>query len=95
MGMALEALKDANRVIGIKQVAKALRKRSVREVYIADDADARCIEPLMQSCREQSIEPTHVGTMKHGLVRNPAAWLRAFINNKFSSRRKEVHVCLQ
>ena len=64
MGMALEALKDANRVIGIKQVAKALRKRSVREVYIADDADARCIEPLMQSCREQSIEPTHVGTMK-------------------------------
>ena len=62
--MALEALKNANRVIGIKQVTKALRKGIAQGVYVADDADAHYIEPLLESCREQSVELVHVETMK-------------------------------
>lgn len=62
--MALEALKNANRVIGIKQVTKALRKGIAQSVYVADDADAHCIEPLLESCKEQSVEIVYVETMK-------------------------------
>ena len=62
--MALELLKDANRVIGIKQVTKAVKRGIAQEVYIADDADARVIAPLIQLCEERGTTCNHVETMK-------------------------------
>lgn len=62
--MALEALKDANRVIGIKQVTKAVRKGLVQEVYIADDADEGCVAPLIELCKEHSVILARGGSMK-------------------------------
>lgn len=62
--MALEALKTADRVIGIKQVTKAVKKSMIREVFVADDADARCLAPLVETCKAQEVECLHVGTMK-------------------------------
>ena len=44
--MTLKALKNANRVIGIKQVAKAVKRDSVQKVFIADDADAVILKAL-------------------------------------------------
>ena len=62
--MTLEALKHANRVIGIKQVTKAVRKGLVQEVYIADDAEEGCVAPLIDLCREQAVVLAHVDSMK-------------------------------
>lgn len=62
--MALEALRDANRVIGIKQVTKAVRKGIARTVYIADDADERCRMPLVNLCEEQTVGFIRVDSMK-------------------------------
>ena len=62
--MALDALKNANRVIGIKQVTKAVRKGVVRDVYIADDADERFLTDLVSLCEEQTVGFTRVGSME-------------------------------
>ena len=45
--MTLDTLKSANRVIGIKQVSKAVKRESAACVFIADDADERVTAPLL------------------------------------------------
>lgn len=62
--MTLDTLKNANRVIGIKQVAKAVRRGAVREVFIADDAEERVVEPLRELCREQNVPTGRAETME-------------------------------
>ena len=44
--MTLDALKSANRVIGIKQVTKAVKRKAVAMVFIAsEEAAIRAMEP--------------------------------------------------
>ncbi|BAL82389.1 putative ribosomal protein L7Ae-like [Selenomonas ruminantium subsp. lactilytica TAM6421] len=62
--MTLEALKNANRVIGIKQVAKAVKRGNAKEVFIAKDAEARVTEPLMALCEEQQVPVSQESTMQ-------------------------------
>lgn len=62
--MTLEALKTAKRVIGIKQVAKAVKREAATEVFIADDADAKVVEPLETLCTEQNVPVNRVSSMK-------------------------------
>ena len=62
--MTLEALKTAKRVIGIKQVAKAVKREAATEVFIADDADAKVVEPLGTLCMEQNVPVSRVSSMK-------------------------------
>ena len=62
--MTLEALKTAKRVIGIKQVAKAVKRDAATEVFIADDADAKVVEPLETLCTEQNVPVSRVSSMK-------------------------------
>ena len=62
--MTLEALKTAKRVIGIKQVAKAVKREAATEVFIADDADAKVGEPLETLCTEQNVPVSRVSSMK-------------------------------
>lgn len=62
--MTLEALKTAKRVIGIKQVAKAVKREAATEVFIADDADAKVVEPLEILCTEQNVPVSRVSSMK-------------------------------
>jgi len=62
--MTLEALKTAKRVIGIKQVAKAVKREAATEVFIADDADAKVVEPLETLCAEQNVPVSRVSSMK-------------------------------
>ena len=54
--MTLEALKTADRVIGIKQVTKAINKGTAAQVFIADDADDRVTKPLLELCTEKKVE---------------------------------------
>ncbi|MBP2656161.1 MAG: rplGB [Firmicutes bacterium] len=48
--MATDALKTAVKVIGAKQVVKAVEKGVVCLVYLAEDADARVTNPVRELC---------------------------------------------
>lgn len=62
--MTLDALKGANRVIGVKQVGKAVRRGEATQVFLASDADARVIEPLRALCGEQGIPVDETAQLK-------------------------------
>ena len=60
----LEALKTAKKVIGAKQVRRAVQDAKAVEVFLADDADPFLTQPLEQQCRSEQIPVTHVSAMK-------------------------------
>lgn len=61
--MTLDALKSASRVMGIKQVSKAVKRGDATCVFLADDADARVTEPLAVLCQGQGVPVEHAATM--------------------------------
>lgn len=60
----METLKDKKKVIGVKQVMKAIDKNTVTKVYIADDADERIVRPLKELCAEKSVAVEAVPTVQ-------------------------------
>ena len=62
--MTLESLKGAARVIGVKQVTKAVQKSQAAAVFLADDADGRVPEPLLHLAAEIGGPVVHVPTMQ-------------------------------
>ena len=54
---------EQSRVVGIKQVKRALREGRALEV-LADDADPALTEPLEAACREAGVKVTHTASMK-------------------------------
>lgn len=62
--MTLEALRDAKRVVGVKQVTKAVGKGLVKRVFFAADADARVLHPLKALCAEKAIEALEADSMQ-------------------------------
>lgn len=61
--MTLDALKSASRVMGIKQVSKAVKRGDAECIFVADDADERVIGPLQILCREQDVPVERAATM--------------------------------
>ena len=61
--MTLERLKKAERVIGIKQVTKAINKNQALCVFIGTDADGRVIDPIRSLCNEKTIPVEAVYTL--------------------------------
>ena len=61
--MALETLKNANRVIGIKQVTKAVQKGTAGCVFLAKDADERVVAPLRALCEAEAVTIENEATM--------------------------------
>ena len=55
---------ETKKVVGIKQVRKALREHRALEVILADDADPALLEPLEQACREGGVPVKHAASMK-------------------------------
>lgn len=56
--MELEALKQATqRTVGVKQTEKAIAKKAVKLVFIANDADEHVIERLRELCEANNIAP--------------------------------------
>ena len=51
----LEALETRNKVVGLKQLKKALREGTAATVFVAKDADPRVTEPIYTACREGNI----------------------------------------
>ena len=69
--MTLDTLKSANRVIGIKQVTKAVKRKAVAMVFIASDADERVTAELKAVCQEYSVLTDEaVGMQEIGKVCN-------------------------
>ena len=51
----LDELKTAKRIVGIKQLRRALSSGTVRKVFLAEDADPRLTEPLEALCESLGV----------------------------------------
>lgn len=60
----LEALRNSNKAIGIKQTLKAVENHTARMVFIAKDADEKVTAPLKDLCKRNSVEIVYADTMK-------------------------------
>lgn len=53
-----------NRVVGVNQSIREIKKGNVNYVYIAKDADKEVINELVKVCNEKNICIKYVNTMK-------------------------------
>lgn len=60
----LDELKTANKVVGIKQLRKAIAAGKVKKVFLAEDADPMLTGPVAEQCRAQKITVISVPTMR-------------------------------
>lgn len=57
-------LKNASKIVGVKQLRKALTKGTVLQVYLALDADPALTEPVAAQCAAQDVPVDWVPTMR-------------------------------
>ncbi|THE12145.1 50S ribosomal protein L7ae-like protein [Bacillus timonensis] len=63
--MSYEKVSQAKKIIiGTKQTVKALQTDMVSEIVVAEDADRRVINKVLQLAEEQQIPITKVDSMK-------------------------------
>ncbi len=63
--MEAEALKKARRkVVGSKQTYRAVENGEARKVYIAEDAESKVVDPIIQRCKENSIDWYYISSMQ-------------------------------
>jgi len=60
----LDELKTDRKVVGIKQLRKALSAGTAKKVFIAKDADPALTEPIVQQCHSIQVDVITVPTMK-------------------------------
>ncbi len=60
----LSMLSGANKVVGAKQVLRAIAAGGVARVFIAQDADMFVTRPVFDACRAAGIEIVEVPSMK-------------------------------
>ena len=60
----LEELKTDCKVVGIKQIKKALAAGKVKKVFIARDADPALTQPLLAQCKASGITLEKVSSMR-------------------------------
>ena len=60
----LDELKSDHKVVGIKQLRRALSNGKAKKVFIAEDADPALTAPIEELCREGHVEMVTVPTMK-------------------------------
>ena len=60
----LRELMNCPRVVGVKQLRKAIGKDEIRRVFLADDADPAVTEPVEILAGSRGIPVTRVPTMK-------------------------------
>ncbi|HWQ61059.1 MAG TPA: ribosomal L7Ae/L30e/S12e/Gadd45 family protein [Negativicutes bacterium] len=61
--MSIDTLKDARKVVGAKQTAKAVEKGQASLVFLAEDAESRVILPLREACFRAGVTVRTVPTM--------------------------------
>ncbi len=60
----LTELENAAKVVGVKQVRRALANGQAKRLYLAKDADPQLTGPLERQAAEQSVEIAWADTMK-------------------------------
>ena len=60
----LEELKQSNKIVGIKQLRRALAGGKAQKVFLAADADPALTEPIAQLCAEGGVDCETVQTMR-------------------------------
>ena len=51
------------KVVGLKQLRKALRDNAVAKAFVAQDAETRITDPVLQACQDADIPVEQVPTM--------------------------------
>ncbi len=59
----LKQLKNGKKVVGLKQLKKALRDETALAVFLAKDGDPKMVEPMEATCQEAGVEVIWVDTM--------------------------------
>ena len=62
----LETLDHTNTVVGAKQARRALSSGRAEALFVADDADPRVTQPLMELAREKGVTVNHIPLMTLG-----------------------------
>lgn len=60
----LSELANESKVVGVKQVRRALAAGRAKRVYLAKDADPQLIHPLERQASEQGVETAWAESMK-------------------------------
>lgn len=60
----LEELASAAKVVGVKQVRRALSSGQAKRLYLAKDADPQLTAPLERQAGEQGVGVAWAGSMK-------------------------------
>ncbi|MDD6024710.1 MAG: ribosomal L7Ae/L30e/S12e/Gadd45 family protein [Oscillospiraceae bacterium] len=60
----LSELSTRNKIVGIKQLRKALRDGKAAKVFVAADADPKLTQPILASCQETGVPVEEVSTMQ-------------------------------
>lgn len=60
----LNELETAAKVVGVKQVRRALANGQAKRLYLAKDADPHLTEPLERQAGEQNVEVAWTDSMK-------------------------------
>ena len=50
------------RTVGASATLRALQKQELSEVFVADDADSRVVQPVIEACQHAGISVSHVGS---------------------------------
>ena len=59
----LTELAAHNKVVGVKQLKKALRDGAAQKVFVAEDADPKLTDPICESCQSAAVPVESVPTM--------------------------------
>ena len=60
----LDQLKTQQKVVGMKQLRKALKNGQILKVFLAQDADPRLADPLAEECTRLNVELIEVPSMR-------------------------------
>ena len=59
----LSELSTKEKVVGIKQLRKALGEGQARKVFVARDADPKLTDPILEQCSQTGVDVEQVPTM--------------------------------
>lgn len=60
----LTELSNKTKVVGVKQVKRAVEAGGVKKVFLAADADPRLTEPISALCAQKGIETEAAASMR-------------------------------
>lgn len=62
--MAIQGLQCANLAVGSKQTRLAVEKGRAEKVFVAQDADPKLIQPIVNQCRVRGVPLVMVASMR-------------------------------